>query len=296
MSGRELFGRALRRGAQWRYLILFLVIMLMPVGLAFVPMASFLGSLFDHSPGAAALIARLDSHAFTEVLKQLGEPSAQGVFTGAHAGLVFAAILAPALAGAAATLARTQDEPLRVRALLAGAGELYPRMLRMALVSLLPLGVAGVVAGLAFHFAGKSGDHAVVEATADRAMRLATGVSVLFFWLAHVTLEAGRAHLAAQPERKSAFLAWWGGVRLVLRRPGKVLGLCLVTTVCGIGGALLVTALRNRLVQAGPGTIVLALLLSQLAIVAIAWGRSSRLVGLVLLVRDDGRVSPRKAP
>ncbi len=294
MRRRELFGRALRRGAQWRYLVLFLLLMLMPVGLAFVPIAGLLGSLFDHSPRAADLVARLDSHAFTEVLRQMGEPAAQGVFTGTHAGLVFAAILAPGLAGAAATLARAQEGPLRLRALLAGAGELYPRMLRMALVALLPLGIAALVAGVAFHFAGKSSERAVVEATSDRAMRIATGVSVLFFWLAHVTLEAGRAHLAAQPERKSAFLAWWGGVRLVLRRPGKVLGLCLVTTVGGFGGALLVTALRNRLVQAGPGTIVLALLLSQLAVLAIAWGRSSRLAGLVLLVRDG--VGPKGDP
>jgi hypothetical protein len=294
VSARELLGRALRRGAQWRYLVLFLVLMLMPIGLAFGPIASFLGSLFDHSPRAAELVARLDSHAFTEILRQLGEPSAEGMFTGTHASLVFAAILAPALAGAAATLARAQEGPLRMRALLAGVGELYPRMLRMALVALLPLGVAGVVAGIAFHFAGKSGEHAVVEATSDRATRIATGVSVLFLWLAHVTVEAGRAHLAAQPERKSTFLAWWSGVRLVLRRPGKVLGLCLVTTVCGVGGAVLVTALRNRLVQAGPGTIVLALLLSQLAVVAIAWGRSSRISGLVLLVKDG--TSPRRDP
>ncbi len=294
MSGRELFGSALRRGAQWRYLVLFLALMLVPVGLSFVPTASFLGWLFDHSPRAPELVARLDSHAFMEVLGQMGEPAAQGMFTGTHAGLVLAALLAPALAGAAATLAHAPEGPLPLRALLAGTGKLYPRMFRMALVALLPLGIAGVVAGVTFHLAGKSGERAVVEAMSDRAMRIATVVSVLFFWLAHVTLETGRAHLAAQPERKSAFLAWWAGIRLLLRRPGKVFGLCLVTTVCGIGGAGLVMLLRNRLVQAGPGTIVLALLLSQLAVVTIAWGRSSRLAGLVLLVRDDA--AARRAP
>jgi hypothetical protein len=281
---------ALRRGAQWRYLVLFMVVMLLPVGLAFAPIASFLGSLFDHSPRAADLVARLDSAAFTEVLRQLGEPAAEGIFPGTHAAVVVAAILAPLLAGAAAALARQGARRTRVRDLLGGAGELYPRMLRMALVALLPLGLAAGGAALAFHLAGKSSERAVLESVADRASHMAMAVSVLLLWLAHVTVEAGRAHLAAQPERRSALLAWWSGVRLTVRRPGKVLGLCLLTTVCGVGGALLVTALRYRLVQAGPGTIVLALLLSQLAVVAIAWGRSSRLAGLVELVREGVKV------
>ncbi len=286
MSARLLLGRALRRGAQWRYLVLFLLVMLLPAAMAFVPVSGFMGWLFDHSPREAELIARLDSHAFTEILRQLGEPAAQGMFTGTHASLVVALLLSPGLAGAAATLARGQDGVLRMRGLLAGAGELYPRMLRMALVALLPVGMAGALAGLAFHLAGRSGEHAVTESAADRATRIATVVSVLLVWLANATVEAGRAHLAAQPERRSAFLAWWAGVRLTVRRPARVLGLCLVTTIGGVGGALLVTALRYRIVQGGAGTIGLALLLSQLAVVAIAWGRSSRLAGLVLLVRE----------
>jgi hypothetical protein len=164
-------------------------------------------------------------------------------------------------------------------------------MVRMALVALLPLGIAGGLAALAFHLAERSGERAVTEATAERATHLATAVAVLLLWLANVTLEAGRAHLAAQPERTSAFLAWWSGVRLTVRRPGRVLGLCLLTTLCGVGGAMLVTALRYRIVQGGAGTILLAFLLSQLAVVALAWGRASRLAGLAELVREGGKAS-----
>ena len=284
MSTRDLWKRALTHGAQWRYLVLFLLALMLPAALAYLPLASFFQSLFDHSTRSAELVARLDSPAFTEVLRQLGEPAAEAIGPGLHAALLLAAIIGPGLAGATVVLARQQG-PLRVRDLLGGAGQLYPRMLRMMVTACLPLGLAGAGAALAFHLAGKSSDRALLESSADRAKMIATIVSVLLVWLAHVTVEAGRAHFAAQPERKSALLAWWSGVRLTVRHPLKVLGLCLVTTVLGVGGALLVTALRYRIVPGGFATIALTFMLAQLAVAAIAWGRSSRLVGLVELIR-----------
>ena len=53
MSARLLLGRALRRGAQWRYLVLFLLVMLLPAAMAFVPVSGFMGWLFDRSPREA---------------------------------------------------------------------------------------------------------------------------------------------------------------------------------------------------------------------------------------------------
>ena len=287
MSTRDLVKRALTHGAQWRYLGLFVLGLLLPAALAYLPLASYFQWLFDHNPRSAELVARLDSPALIEALRQLGEPAGAAIGPGMHAALIVSMFLAPALAGASVVLARQQG-PLRVRDLLAGAGQLYPRMLRMMAAACLPLGVAAGGAALAFHLAGKSSEHAVLESTADRAKMIATIVSVLLVWLAHVTVEAGRAHFAAQPERKSALLAWWAGARLTVRHPLRVLGLCLLTTVLGVGGALLVTALRYRIVSTGFGTIVLTFLLAQLAVAAIAWGRSSRLVGLVELIRAQG--------
>jgi hypothetical protein len=292
MSARDLWNRSLGRGAQWRYFVLVVVAMLLPTALAFMPIASFLRSLLDHSPRSGDLVARLDSPAFIEVLRQLGEPAGAAIGPGLLEALLLASVVAPGLAGATAALAREPESPLRLRSLLGGAGELYPRMLRMALVACVPLGVAGAGAAGAFHMAHRWSERGVLESTADHATQLAIGVSVLLVWLAHVTIEAGRAHLAAQPERKSAFLAWWSGVRLTLRHARRVLGLCLVTTLLGVGGALLVTALRYRIAQGGPVTIALAFVLGQLAIVAIAWGRSSRMVGLVDLVRAESGDGP----
>ncbi len=286
MSLGELVKRALSRGAQWRYLLLFLALMLVPTLVAFAPIASFLGSLFDASPRAPELVARLDSATFTEVVRQLGEPAAAGIAPGATSALVLGVLLAPVAAALAAALAHGSPATLRMRDLLAEAGELLPRMIRVAFVSLLPLLLAVGVAALAFYLANKSAEHAVRYADAERGTRMATALSLLLVWLANVTAEAGRAHLVAQPTRRSAFLAWWSGVVLLLRRPGQVLAVCLATTAFGVGGGALVTALRYRLVQSGPGTILLAFLLGQLAVGLLAWARASRLVGLVEIVRD----------
>jgi hypothetical protein len=277
---------ALGRGAQWRYLLLFVGAMLVPAALAFAPVASFLGSLLDHSPRAAALVGALDSAAFSEVLRQLAEPAAAPIWSGLQAAALAALLLAPALAGASVAMARA-PEPLRVRALLAGAGEQYPRMLRMLLVAAIPMGVAGVVGAVAFHVANGAADRAVHEASADRATAIAGVVTGVFVWLAHVTLEAGRAHFATDPERRSAFLAWWSGVRLVVRRPGPVFALSAVTSIVAVGGATLVTALRYRLPQTGPATIAVAFVIGQVAIAVLAWGRSSRIAGLAALIRAD---------
>jgi hypothetical protein len=287
MSTREFWRLSLIRGAQWRYLALFVVGMLLPTILALVPLVSFFQSLLDRSPRSADLVARLDSPALTEVIRQLGEPAGMAIGPGLLGALFVALVVGPALAGATAALARERGAPMTVRGLLGGAGEFYPRMLRMAVAACVPLGMAGGGAALALHFANKSSEHAVLESAGNRAMHVAMAVSVVLVWLAHVTVDAGCAHFAAAPERKSALVAWWSGVRLTVRHPVQVLALCFLTTVAGVGGALLVTALRFRLVQAGPLTIALAFALAQLAVAAIAWGRSSRLVGLVELIRRD---------
>ncbi|MGO8994483.1 MAG: hypothetical protein ACLQVI_14285 [Polyangiaceae bacterium] len=277
---------ALGHGAQWRYLLLFLVAMALPAAFAFGPIALFLQTLFDHSPRFAELTSKLDSPALTEVVRQMSEPAGSGIMPGFHHAFLAAVLLSPALAGAAAVLARS-DEPSDIRALLGGAGEFFPRMLRMVIAASIPFGVAAGLGALAFHFAEKVEEGAVLESTASNATNFAMAITALLVWLAHVTVEAGRAHLAAEPERTSALVAWWSGVRLAVRRPAQVFGLCLMTTVVAVGLALVLNAVRYRITQSGGGSIALAFVLGQLGVVAIAWGRSSRLSGLVAVIREE---------
>jgi len=282
-----LWRRALARGAQWRLLLLYLAALALPALLAALPVLGFLGELLDHSPQAPGLVQALDSAAAIELVRQFDElDAARAVAPGLFAAVLVALVLAPLLAAATVAAARA-DEPLDFRTLLREAGEYWGRLLRMAAVAGLPLGVAAGIAALAFRLARKASEAAVLETVAQRNSRLALAASVLSVLLAHVTLEVGRAYFAAQPERRSAFLAWWSGVRLLVRHPLRVLGLCLVTSGLGLGLAAALTTAHLHVPQRGAGTVLLALALAQLALAAVAWGRSSQIAGLTELVRSD---------
>jgi hypothetical protein len=286
MSAAMLWQSALRRGGDARYLAVYVFALLLPAVVAYVPLSGFLQSLFDFSTRSKELVAWLDSPALIEVFRQLATPEATGIGSGLVGAFVVAAVVAPLLAGAALALAKTTGT-LDFRTLLGGAASLYPRMVRTSVASLVPLGVAGAGAALALHVSRKASETATLESTATRAQLLAVVASIALFWLANVTVEAGRAYLGAEPQRRSALVAWWSGVRLLVRRPLRVLGLSFVTTLVGVGLALVVTAIRFRIAQSGTASIALAFVLAQLAVAALAWGRSSRLAGLVALIQAD---------
>ena len=238
--------RAVTCGMQWRYLLVFAAGTLLPSALALGPMLGFLQDLFDHSTRARELVARLDSPALFEVLRQLGEPAAAAVMPGITGAILSALIIAPALAGAAATVAESKDRP-NLTALLNGAGRFYLRMLRTTLTSLVPMGLAGAAAFGILHAVGKAKPHVLLESTASRHSLLGWLTAVVLLWLAQSTVEAGRAFLVAEPERRSAFLAWWKGARFTARHPLQVLAMCAGTTLAALVVAALLTSIRLRL-------------------------------------------------
>jgi hypothetical protein len=284
MSALRAWRRALSHGAQWRYLVAFVLGTLLPALIALGPVHAFFKSLFDQSTRSRELVSSLDSSAFFEVLHQLGEPSGVAVGKGLPGAILVALVIAPAMAAAAATVAKS-DARVDVRDLLGGVGSLYPRMLRMAVTSLLPFGVASAIAAVIVTLVGKANEHSVLESAASRNSLIAGLAAAVLVWLAHSTVELGRAFLVAEPERRSAFLAWWSAVRLFVRRPVQVLGLCLVTTLAALLLAAVFTAVRLRMSPSGPLTIAIEFLVAQAAVAAIGWGRSSRLAGLVEVVR-----------
>ena len=126
-------------------------------------------------------------------------------------------------------------------------------------------------------------------------MRLSMLAAAVLFFVAQLTIDAGRAHFAAEPHRRSAFFAWWSGVRLLLRRPLRVLGFGLVTAMAGSGVAAGFLLLRFRIHQAGPATVLVAFLLAELAAASVGWSRAARLIGLAELVRADAADRERAA-
>lgn len=278
---------AFARGAAWRYLALFAVLTWLPTTLAVAPLHGFLAELLDHSPRAASLVKALDAATLVEIVRQLGEPVAGGVSAGFGGALFVALLFGPALAGAAATVA-ARTERADFPTLLASAGRLYGRMLRMVFVGAIPFGIAGGLGAALLHAADSSGKHAVLASSASRASTLAWTATVLLVWLAHTTLEVGRAVLATDESRRSALKAWGAGLRLSVRRPLAVLGASAVTTLAGLLLAAVVTAVRLRLHPGGPGGILVSFVLAQLAVAVVGLARAARLGALVNVVRGDG--------
>jgi hypothetical protein len=287
MSTVQSWRDAFARGAQWRYLLVYVAGTLIPALVLCAPVHGFLEALFDHSTREVEIVQRLDSAAFFDVVKQLTAPEGPNLHGAMHTMVLIALFLVgPALAGAAAAVA-DRDTPPRIRELLAAAGAYYPRMLRMVFVSIVPLGIAIALSAAVLHFARRSEAHAVLESAATRTSVIAgIGVAVLV-WMAQSTVEVARAVLVAEPERRSAFLAWWRGVRFFARRFPRVLGLCAATTLIALAIALAVTALRLRFTVTGPALIALEFVLAQAAIAVLGWGRSSRLAGLVDMLRAE---------
>ena len=85
---------------------------------------------------------------------------------------------------------------------------------------------------------------------------------------------------------RSAFKAWWRGVKLLCRRPLAVLSAYLVPTVCSLLLALLVVVLRQRIDASGLGGFLLAMLLGCAIAGTLAWGKIARLFALRALAED----------
>jgi hypothetical protein len=276
---------ALRAGLEWRVLSMFALAMLLPTLVAVAPAWHLLGSALDRSPRAVEIAQRFDILAFEDlaVLFRRGAPALVGA---GGAATVLALFLFPLITGMMLSVAnglRTSKAMLLVQNGVAW----YGRAFRSWLVSWIPLGVAAALTGLAFKLARGSIDRAGLVSQANWASRSATAVAILGFVLAHVTVEAGRAELAADERRHSALRAWVAGLRHIVERPVALFGLYLGVTLASLLLASVLGLLRIRVVGSTGFTFGFGVVLTQLAVVAIGWGKASRLMALTELARSS---------
>jgi hypothetical protein len=291
----RLYRRSLGHALQVRLLLLYAAGSLLPAIFAAIPVHRMLSPLLDRSPRAKDLVASLDSHTAIDVLRQLGDAPTIGALSAGFATALVGALLAgPFLAGAAILVARA-DETVRTRALLSSAGENYGRLFRVALAGLVPLALAAAISGVFFKAAHNGAERALTESEAVRGGRLAMLGTVLLFFLAQLCLDAARAMFAAEPYRKSAILASWAGLRLLVRRPLQSIGLGVATLVAGGGMAFVLLLVRLRVPQTGAGSVLLAFVLAQLAAAGLGWHRSARIVGFAELARADAADRERRS-
>lgn len=283
-SGLALTTRASRAALQWRLLLLWAGLLLIPTIVAVIPLWRTLSASLDQAVHAAALAQQLDLMTLADLAANASRNGA-AISQAAIAGVVLTLLLSPLLSGLVVTAARA-PAPLGFGPLLTGAFSEYGRMLRMLLWSIVPLGLALIIGAGALKLADKHATTAILEADADLARHLALLFAGVLFLLACATLDAGRAALAVDRRRTSAVKAWWRGLGMLRRRPLACLVIYLAITVLGLALYALLGVARLNLAGPGPLAIVAGLLATQLAVLVLAWMRSARLFALIDVKRS----------
>lgn len=277
--------RAARAALQWRLLLLWVGLMLIPTAILGATVWRMLGEQLDYSVRAAEVARQIDLTVFADLMAAHGKSIAAFNSAGILA-LIATLLVSPLLSGMTATAARA-PETLGFRGLVAGGLAEYPRMLRMLVWSVVPLGLAVAIGGAAMDAASEHASTVAVEADADLAGWLATAFTVILFAIAHATLDAGRAALAIERRRTSAVKAWWSGCKLLLRRPGATLGVYLAISAAGLALAALLVVARINVPGWNLAGFIAALLLVQLTVAVIGWMRSARLFAMIELARSE---------
>jgi hypothetical protein len=275
---------AARAALQWRLLLWWAVLLLLPTVVAALPVWELLSASLDHSVYAARLAERLDMIAYADIMHAARDRYAPALGAGSLVALALTLLLSPLLAGMALAAARA-PEPLASGALLAAGAQCYPRLARMLAWSVVPLGVAAMVGSSAHHLAGQVAETARLEADAERAAHLATLATVVLLLLAHATIDVGRAMLAADRRRTSAIGAWWRGCGQLARRPLALLGTWLGITAAGLALAAMLAFARVHVPALGTIGTTAAVVLAQLVGLVLGWMRMARLFALVALLR-----------
>jgi hypothetical protein len=277
--------RAMQRALQWRLLLLSPIALLIAAAATLFPLAQFFGELFDHSPRWQELTEGLDSAALAGIFKAFSTPSAAGLAPAVQTSVVLAVLIAPFLAGAALFVAESEARS-RWRGLLTGAAGYYPRLLRMQLAALVPLGIAAAIAAVAFRWASGVEHRATSEAATHTSARIAWIVSVVAVFLGQLVIDAGRARLAAEPERRSVVKALGAGVKLIVKRPLHTLSVGASATLVALVVAAALLVVRQQITQSSATALLLAFVFAQLAVASIAWGHAAKLAGLVEIARE----------
>jgi hypothetical protein len=273
-----------RAALQWRLLLWWALLLLLPTVAAALPVWKLLSASLDHSVYAARLAERLDMIAFADIVGTAREHYAPAMSAGSLVALASTLLLSPLLSGMVIAATRAPQR-LSMGALLAAGAQEYLRLARMLVWSVVPLGSAGLLGAGAYYLAGQAAETALLEGDAERAAHLALLATTVLLLLAHATVDAGRAVLASDRRRTSAVAAWLEGCDLLLRRPLALLGTYLAVTAVGLVIAALLAFARTRVPALGPAGTIAAVVLAQLVVLVLGWMRAARLFALLALVR-----------
>ncbi|HUA80644.1 MAG TPA: hypothetical protein VL997_09755 [Dyella sp.] len=274
---------SMRAAIQWRLLLLWLLIMLIPATLVALPLWTMLGGLLDASVHASEWAQHFSTIMFSDVLENFSDHP-QWLGTAMAVGQATTLLLSPFLAGMVVASGRA-GRALGFGPLLQNGFVEYGRMFRLKLWSLLPYALVLVVAIGGSRMIDKHAEHATLESQVDHAMSAVHWVLLIVFVLVQSIVESARAAFIADTSLRSATRALGRGFKQLFRQPVKTLTFYLVVTLIGLAIAFVFGFWRIRVTPVGAFDFVLALVLSQLIVLALGWMRTARLFALAEIAR-----------
>jgi hypothetical protein len=268
---------------QWRLLLLWMLIMLIPATVVALPLWKMLGGVLDTSVHSVEWAQHFNDLMFTDVIASFFDHP-QWFGATALLGLLLTLLLSPFLDGMIVGSGRA-GRRLGFGALLQNGLIEYGRMFRVMLWSVLLYGVFAMVFGAASHMVDKHAETAVLESQVDTYHSIAHWVLLVVFVLVQSIVESTRSAFIADTSLRSATRALGRGFRQLLKRPLRTLLFYIVVSLIGLLVASVFAVARIHVTAFGAGFLI-ALVLSQLMVIAIGWMRTARLFALAEVARS----------
>jgi hypothetical protein len=276
-------GLALQRALQWRLLLWWVLLTLLPALALLLPVWNTLSSQLDHTLHSAEWAQHWDFMMMLDLATVMYR--GQDVFAGSgRTAVLLLLVMIPLLNGLFIANSRS-TAPMTMGELLREGLRYYWPMFRMMLIALIPLAIALVVIRLSNKGVSHYSEGAILQSDVDHVKWAAQALSLIVFALANASVDAGRASLALEPTRRSAFKAWWRGLKLVLRHPLRSVVLYLGITALAAVALMIALGLRVELSNASFIGLLLGLLIAQIMAAIIAWMHYARLFGMAELTR-----------
>jgi hypothetical protein len=277
-------GSAMRAAVQWRLLLLWLVIMLIPASAVALPLWRVLGGLLDTSVHVSEWAQHFNGLMFSDVIFALVDHT-ESLGAAAIIGLVITLLISPFVDGMIVGSGRA-GSVLGFGGLLQNGLQEYWRMFRVMLWSVLPYGILMAVMSATGHMTSKYAETAILESQVDTYSNVMHVITLIVFVLVQSIVESARAAFIADVTLRSATRALWRGVRQLVKRPVKTLLFYVTVTVVGLLLASLFAVARIHVTAFGGVGFLLALLLGQLIVLMIGWMRTARLFALAEVARN----------
>jgi hypothetical protein len=281
-AGLNALWSTMKVAVQWRLLLLWLLIMLIPATVVALPLWRMLGGLLDSSVHATEWAQHFSAMMLMDVVFDLSD-HAEWLGALAILGLLLTLLLSPFLNGMIIGSGRA-GQVLGCGALLQNGLIEYGRMFRLMLWSLPLYGLLALESVTGAHMANDYANSAVLESHVDMYSHVMYVLTLIVFVVVHSILESARAAFIADVTLRSATRALWRGIKQLIRRPLRTLLFYVVVTVVGLLVASVLAVARLHVAAAGGGFLI-ALVLSQLIVVTVGWMRVARLFALAEVAR-----------